>query len=241
MNKKHSLIGFTVLACSIISLHASSAFRDFQSQQTLFMGTIQWPTALKKVPSLRMYHAGHQLSGETNHETHQITYAVPEMRDISIITLIIAEPQNIKLQMAEDNTIQHLTIIKDTPHKCYQITRTHADPTSIAVNPTSKTTPTDSWRVEQRRLHDDGTIPDNALIVCCNPDLIGDISGGNSIDLPTIHIVSDVLTKMGSEEALHEAADTFLITCLNLDTLHTKLTFDVKQHQEKKLVAFNIM
>lgn len=241
MNKKHSLIGFTILICCIISLNASFSYKDFQSQQTLFMGTIQWPMVLKKVPSLRIYHAGHQLSCESNHETHQITFAVPEMRDIDIITLIIAEPQHIKPHMAEDNTIQYLAIAKDAPHKCFQITRIHTSITSNLTSSTSKTPPSESWRVDQRRLHADGKIPDNALILCCNPDLIDEISGGNSIDLPTIHIVSDLLTKIGSEAALHEASDTFLITCLNLDTLHTKLTFDIKQHQEKKLVAFNIM
>lgn len=236
MNKKRTLIGFTVLACCIIPLQAAF-FKE--PQQTLFMGTIQWPMALKKIPSMRFYHAGHQLIGEINNETRQITYTVPESRDIAIVTFIIAEPQNIKPQMAEDNTIQHLTIVKNAPYKCFQAMRITVEPETTGH--TNKATPTESWRVEQRQLHEDGNLPDNALIICCNPDSISEISGGNSIDLPTISISSDVLTKAGSEEALHEAFDAFLITCLNLDTLHTKLTFDVKQHQEKKLVAFNIM
>jgi hypothetical protein len=234
MNKKRTLIGLTVLTFCILPLQA-------EFQQTLFMGTIQWPMILKKIPSTRIYHSGHQLIGEINNETRQITYSVPESRDISLITFIIVEPQNITLQKADDNTIQHLTLAKNAPYKCFQATRITIDATAENSGRTNKTTPTESWRVEKRKLHEDGNIPDNALIICSTPDFIDDISGGNSIDLPTIHICSDVLTKIGSEAALHEAADTFLITCLNLDTLHTKLTFDVKQHQEKKLVAFNIM
>jgi len=115
------------------------------------------------------------------------------------------------------------------------------DPACNATTAAAKQTPSESWHVEQRSLHADGIIPDDALIICCNPDLIDELSGGNSIDLPTIHLCQDLLKKVGSEEALHEATDSFLISCLNLDTLHTKLTFDVKQHQEKKLVAFNVM
>jgi len=237
MNKKRTLIGFTVLTCCIIPLQGAF-FKE--PQQTLFMGTVQWPTTLKKIPSMRFYHAGHQLIGEINNETRQITYTVPESRNIDIVTFIIAEPQNIKPLMAEDNTIQHLTIVKNSPYKCFQAMRITTDPTTT-LGLSNKTSPTESWRIEKRKLHEDGKLPDNALIICCNPDFVDDLSGGNSIDLPTLHICSDILTKVGSEEALHEASDTILITCLNLDTLHTKLTFDVKQHQEKKLVAFNIM
>jgi len=238
MNKKRTLIGFTVLACFIIPLQAAF-FKE--PHQRLFMGTIQWPMSLKKIPSMRIYHAGHQLIGEINNETRQITYTMPESRDISIITFIVVEPQNIKPQMADDNTIQHLAVTKNSPYKCFQVIRVAADLVVEKPENTNKKVPTDTWRIEQRRLHEDGKIPDNALIICYNPDLIDGLSGGNSIDLPTVHICSDAITKAGSEEALHEAADSFLITCLNLDTLHTKLTFDVKQHQEKKLVAFNIM
>lgn len=225
-----------VLTCSYY-LQASVFLRE--PQQTLFMGTIQWPTLLKKVPSLRLYRAGHQLAVETNNETRQSTYSLPELKDVSLLTMIIIEPDHIKQVMAEDNTVNHLAITKNAPYKCFQIIRTHEQQEPIKEG--EKGLIVEGWKVEQRRLRDDGIIPDDALIICYNPGFIEEVSGGNTIDLPTIHIDNTIVKKIGSEEALHDAADAYLITCLNLDTIHTKLTFDVKQHQEKKLVAFNVM
>jgi hypothetical protein len=207
------------------------------------MGTIQWPSELKKTPSLRLYHAGHQLADEVNNETRQSTFAIPEARDIPALCIIVTEPKNIKPHMAEDNTISHLELKKDASYKCFQLTRIkHELPaTETAADVAKSLASTESWAVEQRTLRTDRLIPDNAIILCCNPEVIHCQAGGNSFELPTLVISNNIIKKLGSEKAVHEKADTLLLSCLDLDTLHTKLTYDVKQEHEKMLVAFKIM
>lgn len=241
MNKKDMLATLLTATSLIASLTTLAAGLP---QQTVYMGTIQWPSELKKTPTLRMYHAGHQLACEVNNETRQITFAVPESRDIPVLCIIVTEPKNIKLHMAEDNTISHLELKKDTAYKCLQLTRvTHELPAvaNSAADVAKSLASSESWTVEQRTLRTDNLIPDNAIILCCNPEFMNCSSGGNSFELPTLVVSKDIVKKLGSETAVHEKADTLLLSCLDLDTLHTKLTYDVKQEREKMLVAFKIM
>lgn len=240
MNKKDMLATLLTATALIASLTTLAVGLP---QQTVYMGTIQWPSELKKTPSLRLYHAGHQLACEVNNETRQITFAVPESRDIPVMCIIVTEPKNIKLHMAEDNTISHLELKKDAPYKCLQLTRvSHEFPSaSSAAELTKSLANAESWTVEQRTLRADNLIPDNAIILCCSPEFLNCSSGGNSFELPTLFVSKDIVKKLGSESAVHEKADTLLLSCLDLDTLHTKLTYDVKQEREKMLVAFKIM
>lgn len=243
MNKKSlALIFFAILASYTVH---TALFSQSQSQ-SLFIGTIQFPASIQKVPGIRIYCSGHKITCETNDETKQLLFSIPEINDSKKNFLLITEALQFEV---EENTVKYIKTAHKTPYKLYSLELRklvlHTGEEIVNENERdgarlhmAEPETTYSWLVEEAQLDSTtGKVPDNTIIVCYTPDYIDHLEGGTSIELPRIIIKENLLEIAGSEQNLHDSATRLLLSVIDYDTLHKKIELEVKNdHQHNKTI-----
>lgn len=212
-------------------------------EKTVFSGTIQFPVSLKKVPDLRVYCAGRKISGELDHETKKVSFAISDYRQRTFFYLVIVNPNNIgyELTAPKTNTVNYLKINPAEPYKFYAIELVLIpDQKHEATEQKTNTTMVYQWLIKEIELPGTGRLPDDTIIVCYEPHYIERLDGGSSFEFPKIIIKSDIVSTIGSEEKLHQESAKMLISALDLDAIHANIRQEVKQFAHPKtIVAFN--
>ena len=138
----------------------------------------------------------------------------------------------------DDNTVKHIIIDPKQDYKFYELNiYTNQE---LAINPISKqqeVRETYSWMIQNRRINRDGIIPDDTLIMIFNPNYIESIGHSTSLELPKIIIKKNILELSGSEQKLTDENNELLLSCLDLNILHTDPASKVKPEYKKKLIV----
>lgn len=220
--KKNSILYFSIIILGI-SIH--------QIQSVGFiMGAVQFPHAIKRIPTLQIYTCGNKIPGElclADSDNKQFVYQIPHVAIqpplyIAITPLIDYK----KIDDAENNTIDYLKIPTNTPYKLYEVT------------PNNEKDKNNFWIVKELILDPTtGRLPDETIIISYDPSYIDKIEGGNAFELPTIYLKPDLIDIVGSEALLHNASDALVIASINSNTLHACVHPTIKQKSHVTLVA----
>ena len=199
-------------------------------EKNLLMGTIQYPHEVERVPMVRIYCGGNKIKCEANDENKKLTFSVPSTRYQVILYLLITEAIEFE---TENNVVLCLKVPATVPYKLYVLERRK---TALQANDEDicsckmEQKSVYRWVVTEAPLEDGGKIPDNALIICANPDHIGCLEGeiagadgSSAYELPKIVMRTDLLSFIGSEDKLHELSDKLLLSSLNWDTIHASV------------------
>lgn len=222
--KKHVLLIITIagLTSGIIARAES---------QMLFMGSVQFPHILESVPELRVYCKGHKIKCEKSNESKKLSFAIQDARHRTSFYIVITN--NIKYKIQERNTISHLIVDPKKPYKLYRVDFVPQQYTFDFDNEQQQYV----WQVEEQRLSlKNGRIPDDAIIICYNPDFIESVRGGNAIELPTVHIKSNIVALLGSEEKLHDKSIELLLASIDHDAIHSAIVQELKPDYKQKTI-----
>ncbi len=222
--KKHILMSISFIALTNgIILRAEN--------QMLFMGSIQFPHVLESIPELRVYCKGHKIKCEKSNESRKLSFAIQDVRHRTSFYIVITN--NIKYKVLERNTISHLIVDPKKPYKLYRV--------DFAEDRSAAEFGADDlhyvWRVQEQRLPiKNGRIPDDAIIICYNPDFIDAVKGGNAIELPTVHIKQNILSLLGSEEKLHDSSIELLLASIDHNAIHSTIQQELKPDYAQKTI-----
>lgn len=214
---------------------SAAKFEAVQSQhKKIFMGTIKFPHTISKIPTLRIYCEGHIIPCETNHETKGLAFSILQEGEKDSFNLLITNEIHYK---TEKNTILYLYINPSQPYLFYHLTLNQNNDDSTDPETTHKTLY--SWTIQEHHdLLENGKIPDDTIIVYCNPEFIETVKGGTQVSLPTIIIRNDILQITGSEEKLHDILNELLLSSLHCDAIHARVQQEIKpNYQQKTIVA----
>jgi len=209
------------------SLDPDTQFLD----QTVIMGSIQFPTAITEVPHVRIYYAGNKIRSEIDHYLRRAIFSLPTNRTCKTFYLVICE--HIQPHTQEENLVRYLKIKPNTPYKMYRLDLIQV-PSKDPKRPHAYER---EWQIREVRVATDGRIPDYAIIVCYNPDFIGELEVSSHLELPVIKIRPDILTIVGSQEAFQLVSLQALLSSLENDLIHAWATSDVKQNYQKTIIA----
>lgn len=226
------------LSCFAYSILGPGALYN----KILLIGAIQYPHVIEKVPIVRVYCSGNRIQC-VGDENKKLTFSIPVSRFQSGFYLLITETIEF---VTEDNVVLYLKVPSNTPYKLYTLQRVSelskdADTSNIGSD-RSKTVY--RWNVkENMQLTEDGKIPDNAIIVCTDPDHIygleGEFAGSEEsavFELPKLIIRYDLLSFVGSEHELHEISNRLLLSSLDYDAIHAAVPQEIN-HKAKTVVA----
>ena len=204
-------------------------------EQTLYIGTIQFPSQVQKTPSIRVYCAGKKLSSMADHEAKRVTFCVPEHKQRTFFYLLVVPPSNFKPRTKQaTNTVECWTINPEQPYHLYALELQLVDTNE---GPATKR----QWHIQELQWPGSShQLPDETIIVCYPPEYIKGLEGGSTIELPKIMIKDDVLVLAGSEEKLHQISDQFIMCALDTDALHAPILLEVQDHKlPKTIIAMN--
>ncbi len=190
---------------------------------TLYLGSVQFPETLQTIPEMRIYYAGQKVAAESNNKTKNVTFSIAQDNGSTFYVVIT---NHLEWDVSpHTNTISHLKVAQNQPYKFYKIVRRYSDITHEY-----------SWHVDEIPLLKN-LLPDNAIILCCNPDYIEALEVKHSVDLPKIVIKKNILDIVGSESQLHEESIKSLLTSLDSNTVHTTMKPETKKFYQKLVVA----
>ena len=217
MNK--NIIFFSLL-CLFFGENSVTA----QFEQKLLVGSVQFPKNIESMEDICIYHGGKKITTEVDREGRRISFSLSEKKHRAMFYLLVIDCNHMDLQATETNTVQYLKTRSDAPYKFYILELVDA------VDKNEKS----YWRVKQTYLPDSGRIPDDAIIVCYNPDFVEKISGGSELEFPKICIREDILSVTGSDSLLHDQTVQALLSSIDYNSLHSTI-----KHQVKKNLASN--
>lgn len=196
------------LLAPLSTLHA-------QTNSTLLLGSLQFPSTVTTLEPISMYCAGKKVPCEVRHQS--LAYTLSADRRNTTFFLLITP--SIKYEMA-GNTIKYLKVDQQEPYAFYML--------RFVTSTDKDGKPSYAWKViEHELLFEDGRVPDNTLIMCYNPEFIDRIEGGSAMTLPTIFIKSDIVDVVGSQQNLHDASIEMLLSSLDYDAIHAKIENEV--------------
>jgi hypothetical protein len=198
--------------------------------KTLFVERVIFPGTLETVPTIRAFYAGRKISGEVS--GNSVTFSFPEMRR-NFFYLLISHDLEFG---SPDNTISCLKLKKSANYKFYAL-----ELVSVENKKRKKSLNQPqfdyTWNVKELSLSLAGNrIPDDTVIVWYNPDFIKGLEGGNLIEFPKIIIRPDIVALLGSEEKLHNLSNQYLLSALNLDTIHDNITQEIAYTASPKTI-----
>lgn len=199
----------------------------------VFSGSLSFPRTIKNVPPVRVYWSGHRIACETSKTNKAINFSIPGIRQQHSLYLVIAEGA---LPQTEDNVILYFYLPKGSPYKFYLLELNEQfDPQTKKFKLT--------WTSKENQLLTDAQgnlrLPDSAIIVYYDPQLIAGLEGGSGLDLPTIKVMPNVLSLVGgSEYSLHETSTRILCAAQLMDTVHRELDqVTCPSHDPKTIVT----
>lgn len=202
---------------------------------TIYVASIQFPTAIKELPSIRAYFRGRKISGEA--EGDQLLFTIETDRSMRKLYLLVVED----VSFAFDETVQYLKLKPDTGYKLWSLELMHKknsnhNPHKLAGGIKLNTDDSSPyfWIMHEELIDArSGRIPDNSIVILYDPSFFeSDLIGGSSVYLPKLMVSSNILKRVGSEEKLHEISTRFLLSALNSDTLHARPEYVIEQHKD---------
>lgn len=198
-------------------------------------GDIQFPVSMNTIPQIPIYCAGTKNLTDTDTSRKRASYTVPKQSGQYVFYFLITEIINAKKidTQEESNTIDHLEVAKGQKYKFFSAQL------SAEKNSENSLDPLLEWVIEEKVLPDSGRIPDDAIIICCNPDFIESIEGNHYRDLPIIKMRSDLIAFTGSEEKIHDHFNAIMLATIDVNTFHTKKRQEqcIKITHNKRLIA----
>lgn len=251
-------LSFLFSFCFLISAISTQAIHS-----NLMMGTIQFPSELASVPSIRIYRSGHKIVSELDEVSKKITLTIPrEPREETFYLLISEAIQFHQIESDHEtetqNTISFFRVPQKQPYLLYKLTLVCEQSEQNSTGPLQNYKHTFEgdianhfgnkkgkkmqekyvWKITEETLSKEtGRIPDDTIIVYYYPHLIESISGGSKFELPTIKMKSDILTLVGSEKTLHELSDCLLLSCLDHEPLYSTAKQRIRFEKQHTLVA----
>lgn len=214
-------------------------------EKTVFIGSIQFPSALELLPSLRIYYAGKKISTELDEDANRILFSIPEQKNRTLFYVVVTP--KIKF-VSNENTIEYLKLISGLPYKFYvielntteEITQKKRVKFSLTSNdqliPCSTNTKY-SWTIKELTNLPAGRIPDETIIICFDPTYIQKLEGGNAIEFPRIVVKPDLLKLVGSEAKFHELSTKWFLAALDTDTIHEPPSSEIKFCTQSKTIV----
>jgi hypothetical protein len=221
------------LATSLRADWSPHARLSERKNTTIYVASVQFPAAIKELPSIRAYFGGRKISGEPDGD--QLLFTIETDRSMRKLYLIVVED----ISFAFDETVQYLKLKSDTRYKLWSLELMHKKNSNHPPHKVAggiKLNGDDSspyfWIMHEELLDTrTGRVPDNAIVILYDPSFFeGDLIGGSSVYLPKLMISSNILKRVGSEEKLHEISTRFLLSALNPDTLHASPKYAIEQH-----------
>jgi hypothetical protein len=212
------------------------------------LGTVQFPAPVERIPSLRVYYAGHQIPIEVQQDTKQVTFSIPRGPGQNKFYVLVSEWVNFASLASchpaiTHNTVEYCKVANDRPYKLFElelVEESHSNE-NILTAPASQTKKENAvyrWIITEHKLvHENLRMPDMTVIVLYNPDFVETLKGGSAFELPTIALRSDLLSVVGSERKLHALSNELLISAIDLDTVHTALAQTIKVDNQRTLIA----
>jgi hypothetical protein len=188
---------------------------------SLMLGTIRFPSSIKTVPTVRIYCGGRIIPCTIDQQNKTVSFNIPKYGQQFHFNLLIAEKisfaqANSKYQTENTNTAAYLKLETGQPYKLY----------SLLLVPEFSDDSKDAqlryrWHIKNESIvHQDLKIPDDAIIVCYNPEWVADLQGFNAFELPTIEITPNILSLCGSEQSFQSRSAQIMLASLDTDTLH---------------------
>lgn len=216
-----------LISATMTSLHCAS----------LMLGTIRFPQSLKMVPTIRIYCEGRIIPCSLDQKNKIISFSVPRYGQKSHFNLLITEKVSFahtssKYQSASNNTAAYLKLEQGQPYKLYSLLLV---PELSGTNDDTQLRYT--WRIKNESIQD-LKVPDDAIIVCCDPVWITGIHGNNSFELPIIDIHQNVLQLCGSEQSFYDKSMQIMLASLDSDTMHAiQEQQPIKQEENRVTIA----
>jgi len=237
-----NIISLSVIIFGFSSVMHSLTPDSNPALHTLLMGSIQFPKAVTTIPTIRIYFAGHTIAGEISHNSKTISFSIPEDKTCSEFNMLITQKFEKVVDtksFAPSNTIKYLKQSLSQPYKLYKITKSNC---SIKKNNSDLIQAEPAWIINEQ-LFDakNSRIPDNTIIIRCDPSWIDRLEGGDTINLPRIILKSDLLALAESEEKLHEKVTELLLSSLEDDTIHSRITKTVNNNFHLKTIVANVI
>jgi len=222
----------TLLATTHSNTHNWDPRSIYSCDKTLFVGNIQFPQCIKTIPQIALYRGGTKINTENDNANKNIQFTISD--DKSCKTLFILITQEV-IPHIKNHTVQYLKTSPNQSCKFYQMTIVEYEDRSRHIETDKKRC---KWEICETKLSNNEKIPDNTLIIIFNPECVEKIEGGNELELPKIVIKQNILDIVGgSEEKLHDQEVELLMSCLDLNLIHTKSTPKVEQNLQKKLIV----
>jgi len=198
----------------------------------LILGSIQFPHTVSHMPVPRIYFAGKTIPCDVLKGEKKITFDLFKYKAMTHFYLLITESiahvlkKNPQIECMQ--TIDYITIPPYQSYKLYHLTlvEDQAQPETY------------SWHIEPQLLNEHNRrLPDETIIVLYMPEYVQTVSGGNSLELPTIIMKPDIIDLAGSQDALIDQAITLQMAGLNSDTIHSPLKHAIKHIGHRTLIA----
>lgn len=201
-------------------------------------GIIQFPASLNTLPKFPLYSSGKKLTTELDQSKNIIHFTAPKASYQYEFHIVITP--SIDFEMVDNNddsnTVDYLKVSKDLKYKYFYAYLAPVE--SSTKNKTALQDAPFEWIIEEKNLPESGRIPDNAIILVCNPDFVESIQPGNYRDLPLIKIRSDIVQFAGSETKIHDQLNEILLASIDIDTIHATARQEqcIKISQNKVLI-----
>lgn len=227
------------ISCINLNLKASGNWDIYSLDKNVFQGSILFPKDIKKLPNISIYRRGLKIKTEEEASNHKIQFTISEDKSSKRFYLIISKEITPKV---DDNTVKYLTVDTSNNHKNYKFYElalfTNQE---LVVNPKTKQEEIKEnsfWSVQRMKLGKEGVIPDDTLMIIFNPDYVDKIEGGNSLELPSIVLIKNLIKKAGSEKKFtDETNELVLSSCFDLNIIHSNETCtEFRPEKNKKVV-----
>jgi hypothetical protein len=208
----------------------------------IITGVIECPAAIKNPPAFPIYTCGKKLNSQ-QYEINKniINFLIPlNSKDQMIYIVITKEVQFERANAVADDTSQNTIIYLKVPlnqtYKAYQMILADDAQRETDSSTKNKKQNNKKWFIQQVALPATHRIPDTAIIICCDPDWIEGVAGGNSFALPTITLKSNMLDGMDIEQ-FNDQSTELILGSIDLNTIHSSHKQTVKMARNITLVA----
>jgi len=210
--------------------------RIYSCDKSLFVGNIQFPQSLQRVPQISIYRGGIKINTETDNENKNIQFTISDDKNCKTFYILVAETI---IPYVKNGTVQYLKVSPYQDYKFYKIDIVReGDQKNSIQNRLFEQNGSFKWKVREFPLGADGRIPDDTLMIIFDPECIAKIEGGTNLELPKIIMKQNMLDLFDrSEEKLREKETELLMSSLDLNIIHTKVTPELKHDHQRKLVV----
>lgn len=202
------------------------------SEKALRYGAIKFPTEIDIKEPIEVFYAGERIPTEIEKDAHLVSFAISEYKMRNTFCLLICNDIE---TVTEKNTIKFQRVRNDRPYKLYLL-QFHPNKELLQSTEDMDIHAQGTWEITQKALQDNRRIPDNAIIVQYHPHLVETVQGGNALELPKIVLNKQVLEQFSADE-LHDASVHFVLSSLDLRTIHAKQDVRTKPDFKNKTVS----